>query len=213
MLSILIVEDEPLFAQTLKHLVELNPLYSVTARRRGQRSARSPRSPSGGPISPSSISSSPTARPASRSRSKLQRARHSLPVHHRQGAELPDARSRARLPGQAVQRGRSGPRAEGGRGHAARPRGLRLRPSRPGQSPALCRGGGAGRRPTTTGLLPTPDRSSARRTLRDRAGRGWRERRSAASARRAPAARTVRSISTAPCEIDARPAAAAARSR
>ena len=31
MLSILIVEDEPLFAETLKHLVELNPLYSVTA--------------------------------------------------------------------------------------------------------------------------------------------------------------------------------------
>jgi CheY-like chemotaxis protein len=31
MLRILIVEDEPLFAQTLKHLVELNPLYSVTA--------------------------------------------------------------------------------------------------------------------------------------------------------------------------------------
>jgi CheY-like chemotaxis protein len=31
MLSILIVEDEPLFAQTLKYLVELNPLHSVTA--------------------------------------------------------------------------------------------------------------------------------------------------------------------------------------
>ena len=31
MLRILIVEDEPLFAETLKHLVELNPLYSVTA--------------------------------------------------------------------------------------------------------------------------------------------------------------------------------------
>jgi two-component system, response regulator PdtaR len=31
MLSILIVEDEPLFAETLKHLVELNPLYTVTA--------------------------------------------------------------------------------------------------------------------------------------------------------------------------------------
>jgi DNA-binding NarL/FixJ family response regulator len=31
MLSILIVEDEPLFAQTLKYLVELNPLYGVTA--------------------------------------------------------------------------------------------------------------------------------------------------------------------------------------
>lgn len=30
MLNILIVEDEPLFANTLKHLVELNPLYSVT---------------------------------------------------------------------------------------------------------------------------------------------------------------------------------------
>jgi CheY-like chemotaxis protein len=31
MLSILIVEDEPLVAQTLKYLVELNPMYSVTA--------------------------------------------------------------------------------------------------------------------------------------------------------------------------------------
>lgn len=30
MLNILIVEDEPLFANTLKHLVELNPLYVVT---------------------------------------------------------------------------------------------------------------------------------------------------------------------------------------
>jgi len=31
MLSILIVEDEPLFATTLRHLVELNPLHGVTA--------------------------------------------------------------------------------------------------------------------------------------------------------------------------------------
>ena len=31
MLSIMIVEDEPLFAETLRHLVELNPLYRVTA--------------------------------------------------------------------------------------------------------------------------------------------------------------------------------------
>ena len=30
MLNILIVEDEPLFAETLRHLVELNPLYVVT---------------------------------------------------------------------------------------------------------------------------------------------------------------------------------------
>lgn len=30
MLNILIVEDEPLFASTLRHLVELNPLYTVT---------------------------------------------------------------------------------------------------------------------------------------------------------------------------------------
>jgi DNA-binding NarL/FixJ family response regulator len=30
MLSILIVEDEPLFAETLRHLIELNPLYRVT---------------------------------------------------------------------------------------------------------------------------------------------------------------------------------------
>ncbi len=31
MLSILIVEDEPLFAATLKHLIELDPMYNVTA--------------------------------------------------------------------------------------------------------------------------------------------------------------------------------------
>ena len=31
MLNILIVEDEPLFAQTLRHLVELDPRYVVTA--------------------------------------------------------------------------------------------------------------------------------------------------------------------------------------
>ena len=30
MLKILIVEDEPLLAATLKHLVELNPLHQVT---------------------------------------------------------------------------------------------------------------------------------------------------------------------------------------
>ncbi len=30
MLKILIVEDEPLFAQTLRHLIELNPLHVVT---------------------------------------------------------------------------------------------------------------------------------------------------------------------------------------
>lgn len=31
MLYILVVEDEPLFAETLKHLIELNPLHRVTA--------------------------------------------------------------------------------------------------------------------------------------------------------------------------------------
>ena len=30
MLNILIVEDEPLFAETLKYLIELNPRYLVT---------------------------------------------------------------------------------------------------------------------------------------------------------------------------------------
>lgn len=30
MLNILVVEDEPLFAETLKYLIELNPRYSVT---------------------------------------------------------------------------------------------------------------------------------------------------------------------------------------
>ena len=31
MLKILVVEDEPLFAETLRHLIELNPRYLVTA--------------------------------------------------------------------------------------------------------------------------------------------------------------------------------------
>lgn len=31
MLKILVVEDEPLFAETLRHLIELNPRYQVTA--------------------------------------------------------------------------------------------------------------------------------------------------------------------------------------
>ena len=30
MLNIIVVEDEPLFAETLKHLIELNPRYTVT---------------------------------------------------------------------------------------------------------------------------------------------------------------------------------------
>jgi len=37
MLRILIVEDEPLFGQTLRHLVELNPLYRVTAIAEGRQ--------------------------------------------------------------------------------------------------------------------------------------------------------------------------------
>ncbi len=39
MLNILIVEDEPLFAQTLKHLIELNPRYLVTGMADDQASA------------------------------------------------------------------------------------------------------------------------------------------------------------------------------
>ena len=90
MLSILIVEDEPLFAQTLKHLVELNPLYRVTAvaedsagalaaveaRTARSRARRSP------------------ARPwldRLLGRGEAARSRRPLPVHHRQGARFPDA--------------------------------------------------------------------------------------------------------------------------
>ena len=40
MLSILIVEDEPLFAATLRHLVELNPRYVVTGVADEHRGAR-----------------------------------------------------------------------------------------------------------------------------------------------------------------------------
>ncbi len=51
--------------------------------------------------------------------------------------------------------------------------GLRLRPGRPGNL-RLYAEEQARVQAETTALLPTPDRSSARRTLRDRAGRVWR---------------------------------------
>ena len=76
---------------------------------------------------------------------------------------FPDARSRARLPGQAVQRGRSGPRAQGRRGHDARPPAA-LRPSRPGNLRLYAEEAAPPPRPRPPALLPTPDRSSARRT-------------------------------------------------
>ena len=50
---------------------------------------------------------------------------------------------------------------------------LRLRPSRPGNL-RLYAEEEARAEVETTALLPTPDHSSARRRLRDRAGRVWR---------------------------------------
>ena len=102
MLRILIVEDEPLFAQTLRHLVELNPLYEVTAVAEDSASALAAveeRAPDLALID-LQLANGTTGFPVA---VKLHELGVPVPVHHRQGAEFPDAGPRARLPDEAVQ--------------------------------------------------------------------------------------------------------------
>jgi len=172
MLSILIVEDEPLFAQTLKHLVELNPLYSVTAVAEDSASALA----------------AIAARRPDLALVDLQLAHGSTGFSvavklHEMG--IPCLFTSGKAPSFPMPDLALGclvkpfseddlVRALGAAEDYLRGReGLRLRPSRPGNL-RLYAEEEARDRTETTALLPTPDRSSARRTLKARAGRIWR---------------------------------------
>lgn len=173
MLRILIVEDEPLFAQTLKHLVELNPLYEVIAVAEDSASALAAveaRQPDLALID-LQLANGTTGFPVA---VKL----HELGVlclfttGKAPSFPMPDLAIgclvkpfsqddlvRALTMAEDMLRGRQG---------------LQLRPNRPDNLRVYAEEH-AQMRAETTELLPTPDRSSARRRLRDRAGRVWRK--------------------------------------
>lgn len=170
MLSILIVEDEPLFAQTLKHLVELNPLYSVTALaedRIGALAAVAERRPDLALVDLQLAHGNTGFAVAAKLRDL------GIPCLFTTGKApdfpMPDLALgclvkpfseddlvRALKTAEDILRGRE-----------------RLRPSRPGNlrlyAEEVARAEAA-----PPALLPTPDRSHARRTFRARAGRIWR---------------------------------------
>ena len=173
MLRILIVEDEPLFAQTLRHLVELNPLYEVIAVAEdsaGALAAVAERTPDLALID-LQLANGSTGFPVA---VKL----HELGVlclfttGKAPSFPMPDLALgclvkpfsqddlvRALTMAEDVLRGRQG---------------LQLRASRP-ENLRVYAEEQARVRMETTELLPTPDRSPARRRLRDRAGRVWRK--------------------------------------
>lgn len=172
MLSILIVEDEPLVAQTLKHLVELNPLYSVTAVAEDSASALAAveeRVPDLALIDLQLANGTTGFSVAV----KL----HDLGVlclftsGKAPSFPMPDLALGCLVkPFTQDDLVRSLKTAEDmlrGRG------GLLLRPSRP-DNLRLYAEEEAKAAAETTDLLPTPDRSSARRGLKARAGRLWR---------------------------------------
>jgi CheY-like chemotaxis protein len=172
MLSILIVEDEPLFAQTLRHLVELNPMYSVTAIAEDSASALA----------------AAAERLPDLALIDLQLANDTtgfsvaVKLHDRgvlclfttgmaPSIPMPDLALgclvkpfseddlvRALKTAEDMLRGREG---------------LRLRPGRPDNLRLYAEEARAARA-ADPGLLPTPDRSAARRGLKARAGRLWR---------------------------------------
>lgn len=171
MLSILIVEDEPLFAQTLQYLVELNPLYSVTAiadDRISALAAVAERRPDLALVDLQLAHGSTGFSVAV----KLQEL--GVPCLFTTGKPpdfpLPDLALgclvkpfseddlvRALKAAEDIIRGRE-----------------RIRPSRP-DNLRLYSEEQAQAQPQATVLLPTPDRSRARRSLKARAGRVWRK--------------------------------------
>ena len=170
MLSILIVEDEPLFAETLRQLVELNPLYSVTAvarERVGALAAVAQRRPDLALVD-LQLAHGNTGFAVAAKLGDL-----GIPCLFTTGKPpdfpMPDLALgclvkpfseedlvRALKAAEDIIRGRS-----------------RLRPSRPGNLRLYAEEAEAAEA-TPPGLLPIPEYSSARRTLRARAGRLWR---------------------------------------
>ena len=173
MLRILIVEDEPLFAQTLRHLVELNPRYQVIAVAEDSASALAAvaeRAPDLALID-LQLANGTTGFPVA---VKL----HELGVlclfttGKAPSFPMPDLAIgclvkpfsqddlvRSLTMAEDMLRGRQG---------------LQLRSNRPDNLRVYAEEQ-ARVRIETTELLPTPDRSHARRRLRDRAGRVWRK--------------------------------------
>lgn len=172
MLNILIVEDEPLFAQTLKYLVELNPLYRVTGVAEDSASALAAieeRLPDLALVDLQLAHGSTGFSVAVR----LQEL--GVPCLFTSGKPpdfpMPDLALgclvkpfseddlvNALKTAEDLLRGREG---------------LRLRPNRP-DNLRLYAEEEAEAEHTSTALLPTPDYSTARRSLKDRAGRVWR---------------------------------------
>jgi two-component system, response regulator PdtaR len=173
MLSILIVEDEPLFARTLRHLVELNPLYQVTAVAEDSGSALAAvegRRPDLALVD-LQLANGTTGFSVAVKLHEL-----GVPCLFTTGKApsfpMPDLALgclmkpfsqddlvRALKMAEDMLRGRKG---------------LQLRPSRPGNL-RLYAEEQARVSIEITELLPTPDHSRARRRLRDRAGRIWRK--------------------------------------
>jgi CheY-like chemotaxis protein len=172
MLRILIVEDEPLFAQTLRHLVELNPLYEVIAVAEDSASALAAveeRTPDLALVD-LQLANGTTGFPVAVKLNEL-----GVPCLFTTGKApsfpMPDLALgclmkpfshddlvRALTLAEDTIRGRQG---------------LQLRPNRP-ENLRVYAEEQARVRIETTELLPTPERSPARRRLRDRAGRIWR---------------------------------------
>ena len=172
MLRILIVEDEPLVAQTLRHLVELNPLHEVIAIAEDSAAALAAveeRTPDLALVD-LQLANGTTGFPVAVRLNEL-----GVPCLFTTGKApsfpMPDLALgclvkpftqedlvRALTMAEDMLRGRQG---------------LQLRNSRP-QNLRLYAEEQARVRIETTELLPTPDRSQARRRLRDRVGRMWR---------------------------------------
>jgi DNA-binding NarL/FixJ family response regulator len=170
MFSILIVEDEPLFAQTLKYLVELNPFYSVTALaedRVGALAAVARRRPDLALIDLELAHGNTGFAVASKlgdlgipclftSGKAPDFAMPDLALGCLVKPFSEDDLVRALKAAEDIIRGRQ-----------------RVRPSRPGNL-RLYAEETAAAEAAPPGLLPIPEHSSARRTLKDRAGRLWR---------------------------------------